>query len=1402
MSSCDHLLAWQLQVHEYKKCLQANSPNSSGNVEGSLQGRTFWRLSQGKTLNYKVRNVPGDRDCFFHAVNKRNLSRDSLIKKLEAKAQDKDVRKAFASEIRQFLYLGCTGGHEDSAEQEAFKNIVEEEFRALIKKLAQSENILRELINKAREELGKEDTKGRRPDELLELLQGNESTLAQEFSNAYQTRMKIDKEIISYCSDESIYKAYVKYYLQIGRGYIPFARRLEGEDFKTPIDIINELFQMNIQVFLEDRSRVTKKQPGHPIPILHNGTNHFLRLEEQDPHVVMNPRIGEIIDKKPPSAKPKEFEMDPLLQAGYRGTIYQLLVLIAKITELLVQRTSFEAMFEAKGNGNLDDIIIVHKNEKNIDCKLQAFQVKHYEAKISAELFINKKNEKTKKKNSKNAKMHIGKFFHGWLSLKEKYPTLKDEDRESIIYTNTTLDSTLNKCVKNDVFSEKFIEGKESVNLQTRRIKGKNFYTIIEDQAWDYLKDKKLYPEIVEKRKKALFQQFLRSFRFKVGEKDYDPLIKSIIANLSIICDKRFGEVHPGQLFPHLYYAIGEWFVHNHKGSRNTSELTNDILIELMDSYQIRFHDAVKLQGVTEATLSNISYTCENQIIRRKELDELEHAMSKPGLVTVVGDKGIGKSGLVKQALAKRLPLEYLFISTEALIKDIKLKKKILKVLEQVEMVRLIVLDSAEALLPPFPKDDVQHLLRSLLQSQRTVILTLTPIAYDELAIQQVSHRLDVQPLPIEALLKVFPQLKPYQEIGPLIELARIPFYLKIILELISQNQEELNRIVKAKNTALDAQLIKQVVKGRDKNLGKERQMVWKQLASTLAQSLERTRNVVALKQTSIVVLKDGRYVFSHDLFFEHGLMAFWLDDWRLSCIKQKTLNFWKKLPKYLEFNSPIAVLAKWFSLHKEKLEPDLLEHAKELSTAPVFESIVAMAIVTEDKKLLEALLEHRNEGPMQKRAVDSNVMLAIFHNSPEALKALFKLGEPAHHPEAGTLLLLSESACYSQHRQNADLSSEESSSDESSIDWGVNSEDDSSEDFSYSESEEVEEESPMERFCGHVAKYWSAGFYEEPDYLDDEGEWIKNPSFQPLPRNDTSYLHQAVLLNRRDCLYILLDQYEEPQMINFCNDCEETLLHLGILVEATDVVELLLDKGALVNMEDYWGETPLHNVAYTGNIQLAELLLQRGANPNTLSTAGLTPLQIAVVRLDLQMVKLFLTYEGDLSIKPFHSEEITAADLLDHLNYNNPQEKMEEFVIELIETLHFGWNQEMNEIDEDKREIVVDLMTLIEHRAQLSEEVPEFDYYDSETELDYTLNTYNSKIGELTSDILDDPERIAKVLESEAVANLKQDLVKDWLEEADEEQYQNLKDYAEEYDDPETLAWIQEYEPESEEDV
>ena len=74
------------------------------------------------------------------------------------------------------------------------------------------------------------------------------------------------------------------------------------------------------------------------------------------------------------------------------------------------------------------------------------------------------------------------------------------------------------------------------------------------------------------------------------------------------------------------------------------------------------------------------------------------------------------------------------------------------------------------------------------------------------------------------------------------------------------------------------------------------------------------------------------------------------------------------------------------------------------------------------------------------------------------------------------------------------------------------------------------------------------------------------------------------------------------------------TALSWAALLDATEIAEFLVEKGADVNAESRDGSTPLHSAAFLGHTKIAELLIQKGAEVNPKNYRGETPLDVSVV--------------------------------------------------------------------------------------------------------------------------------------------------------------------------------------------
>jgi len=86
------------------------------------------------------------------------------------------------------------------------------------------------------------------------------------------------------------------------------------------------------------------------------------------------------------------------------------------------------------------------------------------------------------------------------------------------------------------------------------------------------------------------------------------------------------------------------------------------------------------------------------------------------------------------------------------------------------------------------------------------------------------------------------------------------------------------------------------------------------------------------------------------------------------------------------------------------------------------------------------------------------------------------------------------------------------------------------------------------------------------------------------------------------------------------------TALHVAGYLGADQVIPLLIEKGAPINLPDAQGRTTLHLAAYQGNVSTVSLLMDHKANPEIKDTANeMTALHYAVTQKHSDTVKVLL---------------------------------------------------------------------------------------------------------------------------------------------------------------------------------
>ncbi|KAJ7577173.1 ankyrin repeat-containing domain protein, partial [Mycena floridula] len=93
------------------------------------------------------------------------------------------------------------------------------------------------------------------------------------------------------------------------------------------------------------------------------------------------------------------------------------------------------------------------------------------------------------------------------------------------------------------------------------------------------------------------------------------------------------------------------------------------------------------------------------------------------------------------------------------------------------------------------------------------------------------------------------------------------------------------------------------------------------------------------------------------------------------------------------------------------------------------------------------------------------------------------------------------------------------------------------------------------------------------------------------------------------------------------------TALHFAAQYGHSKVVDLLLDRGAALNLTVSWtNNTPLHMAALNNNVDIVQLLLQHpNIQPGLVDEIGWTPLMHACNWNNVEMVKLLISHEQSI---------------------------------------------------------------------------------------------------------------------------------------------------------------------------
>ena len=108
-------------------------------------------------------------------------------------------------------------------------------------------------------------------------------------------------------------------------------------------------------------------------------------------------------------------------------------------------------------------------------------------------------------------------------------------------------------------------------------------------------------------------------------------------------------------------------------------------------------------------------------------------------------------------------------------------------------------------------------------------------------------------------------------------------------------------------------------------------------------------------------------------------------------------------------------------------------------------------------------------------------------------------------------------------------------------------------------------------------------------------------------PHSAYRTIHQCAI--NGDAAGVSADLAKYPEDVNLPEDDGLTPLHLAAENCHTNVVVLLLNKGAKIGVQGSDNETPLHLAAQEGCTNVVAILLEKGADMNARDKQGRTPL-------------------------------------------------------------------------------------------------------------------------------------------------------------------------------------------------
>jgi ankyrin repeat protein len=184
----------------------------------------------------------------------------------------------------------------------------------------------------------------------------------------------------------------------------------------------------------------------------------------------------------------------------------------------------------------------------------------------------------------------------------------------------------------------------------------------------------------------------------------------------------------------------------------------------------------------------------------------------------------------------------------------------------------------------------------------------------------------------------------------------------------------------------------------------------------------------------------------------------------------------------------------------------------------------------------------------------------------------------------------------------------------------------------------------------------------EYSGYKENIKTYYKNNILDKMIYNKNKII-EAVINNN---LYFIKKCIDNKINIDISNDRDDSILILAIMNEYIDMIKLIINYISDINDNyNYDYICPLHLACDIGNIEIVQLLLEKGANVDVLDDNFMTPLHYAANRNHFKIIKKLIKYKAKINLLdeynrlPIHltTDQNITKYLLDKGSYINSSE-------------------------------------------------------------------------------------------------------------------------------------------------